>query len=300
MKNLTPAEISRAYNNRLLVPHFQDILRQWDEKSKAARAQLRGAHWDLAYGEAPLNRLDVIEPAPRPEQGKRSRSGKHVSAGAPILFFIHGGYWRMLDKSAQTFIAPHWSRRGAMVVIPNYSLAPTVTLEQISVEIAQALAWTWRNARRFGGDPSRIVVAGHSAGGHLTGMALSCRWPALAPDLPAHMVTRGLAISGLFDLGPLVHCEWLMPDIRLTPLSISRLSPAGWKAPAQRRLVAVAGDLESSEFHRQNELISGTWGAKAVPLIERIAGRNHFDILLDLEEPDSRLSVLLADLLEVS
>ena len=288
MKTLTPTQISRAYNNRLLVPHFQEILSEWHRKSDLARRTLPAAHWDLAYGPEPLNRLDVIEP-----RGTRQSE----LGGAPVLFFIHGGYWRMLDKSAQTFIAPSWSARGAMVVIPNYSLAPAVSLEQISLEIAQALAWTWRHAGQFGGDPSRIVVAGHSAGGHLTGMALSCRWPELAPDLPADMVTRGLSISGLFDLAPLVHCEWLMPDIRLTPESIARLSPARWDAPAKRRLVAVAGALESSEFHRQNDLIAARWGAQTVPLIERIAARNHFDILLDLDNPQSQLSTLLAGLL---
>ena len=293
MSTLTPEEISRAYNNRLLVPHFQDILKLWDERSRAARAGAARAHWDLAYGPRPLNRLDLIEPDPGTVP-----SGQ----GAPILFFIHGGYWRMLDKSAQTFIAPAWTARGTMVVIPNYTLAPAVGLEDISLEIVQALAWVWQHARRYGGDPGRIVVAGHSAGGHLTGMALSCLWPklgrALGLTLPSQVVRSGLAISGLFDLAPLVHCEWLMPDIRLSGESIRRLSPAGWAAPKGRRLLAVAGERESSEFHRQNEVIERQWGPTAVPVRERIAGRNHFDILLDLEDPSSRLSVLLASLLE--
>lgn len=285
---LTPADISRAYNNRLLVPHFQEILAVWNERSARARSLLSqdprmAAQWDVAYGDDPLQRLDVIAPS--------------AARDVPILFFIHGGYWRMLDKSAQTFIAPHWVERGAVVVLPNYRLAPAVSLEDISLDVAQALAWTWRHARRLGGDPARIVVAGHSAGGHLTGMAMSCRWPQLAPDLPADVVQRGLAISGLFDLAPLVHCEWLMPDIRLTPTSIARLSPARWAAPARGRMVAVAGEFESSEFHRQNALVAARWGARAVPVTDRIPGRNHFDILLDLEEPKSRLSVLLADLL---
>lgn len=289
MSNLSPGEISRAYNNRLLVPHFLDILAEWEARSDRARTRLKArGHWDLPYGPDALNTLDVIPP----------QSGTATAAdGAPILFFIHGGYWRMLDKSAQTFIAPDWSERGAMVVIPNYRLAPAVTLETISLDIAHALAWTWRHARTYGGDPRRIVVAGHSAGGHLTGMALSCRWPQLQPDLPSNLVTRGLAISGLFDLAPLVHCEWLMPDIRLTPASIARLSPARWDAPPGARLVAVAGGLESSEFHRQNDLIAQRWGSRAVRVIDRIPARNHFDILFDLENPKSALSAHLAELL---
>lgn len=292
MSSLTPEAISRAYNNRLLVPHFQDILRLWDSESALARRALderRRGHWSLSYGPRPLNTLDLIEADP---------AAVPAGQGAPILFVIHGGYWRMLDKSAQTFVAPAWSARGAMVVIPNYTLAPAVSLEDISLEVAQALAWVWLNARRFGGDPSRIVVAGHSAGGHLTAMALSVDGDrlgrAMGQRLPRQLSKRGLAISGLFDLAPLVHCEWLMPDIRLTAPSIQRLSPAGWKAPQGCGLMAVAGELESSEFHRQNEVIRAAWGAQAVPVVEQIAGRNHFDILLDLMEPNSRLSQLAA------
>lgn len=291
---MTPEAFSRAYNNRLLVPHFQDILRLWDERSTQARQDLSAsgrAHWDLAYGPRPLNTLDLI-------QADRVASGGAKGAkGAPILFFIHGGYWRMLDKSAQTFIAPTWSSRGAMMVIPNYSLAPAVTLGDISLEIVQALAWVWRHASRFGGDPQRIVVAGHSAGGHLTAMALSCLWPKLAPDLPPRMVTRGLAISGLFDLAPLQHCEWLQPDIGLNEARIAAWSPASWKAPEGCEAVAVAGEWESSEFHRQAALLRKAWGARAVKAVDSAPGRNHFDILFDLLDAETALSRHLARLL---
>jgi len=303
MNTMTPEAISQAYNNRLRVPDFQNILRLWDEHSAWARQGLQAqglGHWNLRYGPRPLNTLDVVQAAPAPLgaslDGGAGRSKAHPS-GAPILFFIHGGYWRMLDKSAQTFIAPRLSRRGAMVVIPNYSLAPSVTLEDICLEIVQALAWVWAHAAQWGGDPNRIVVAGHSAGGHLTAMALSCRTAvlgaALGLKLPQALSTRGVAISGLFDLAPLVHCEWLMSDIGLTPRSINRLSPAGWPAPPGCRLMAVAGEDESSEFHRQNQIILKAWGPDAVPVVETIAQRNHFDVLLDLMDDNARLSALL-------
>lgn len=288
---MTPEAYSRAYNNRLLVPHFQDILRLWDEKSVKARrvlSETRRAHWNVVYGPHALQSLDVVEAS-----GTVRSTGK----GAPILFFIHGGYWRMLDKSAQTFIAPVWSERGAMVVIPNYRLAPRVSLGDISLDVVQALAWVWRHAEQYGGDRDRIVVAGHSAGGHLTAMALSCLWNQLGADLPPRMVTRGLAISGLFDLEPLQHCEWLQPDIQLNAQRIAAWSPARWKAPSGCRLVAVAGEQESSEFHRQMQILRKAWGAKAVEAVLSASGRNHFDILLDLLDSDTALSVQLARLL---
>lgn len=293
---MTPEAYSRAYNNRLLVPHFMDILRLWDEQSVQAHRQLSDegrAHWDRAYGPDALQRLDVVE-------AKRNPKRRTANKGAPILFFIHGGYWRMLDKSAQTFIAPIWSERGAMVVIPNYRLAPAVTLGDISLDIVRALAWVWRHAQQFGGDRDRIVVAGHSAGGHLTAMALSCLWNRWAQDLPPRLVTRGLAISGLFDLDPLQHCEWLQPDIRLDAERIRSWSPARWKAPAGCRMVAVAGEQESSEFHRQMQMVRQAWGAEAVEAVLCAPGRNHFDILLDLLDPQTVLSGELARLLNLN
>jgi arylformamidase len=293
MNTMTPEGYSRAYNNRLLVPDFQNFLRLWDKESARARQALqdqRLGHWNLSYGPRPLNTLDLIQP-----------SLASMGDGAPILIFIHGGYWRMLDKSAQTFIAPRLSQRGAMVVIPNYSLAPSVGLQDISLDIAQAVAWVWAHARQWGGDPRRIVVAGHSAGGHLTAMALSCRFDelgrALGLTLPRQLSTRGVAISGLFDLAPLVHCEWLMPDIRLTAESIQKLSPARWAAPRGCRLTAVAGEFESGEFHRQNRVIEQAWGARAVHRAEPIAQCNHFSVLLDVMHTESRLSALMDEAL---
>ena len=151
---------------------------------------------------------------------------------APVLFFIHGGYWRALDKRDVSFIGPSFTREGAMVVIPNYALAPTVTIEAIALQMVQALAWTWRHAALYGGNPRRIVVAGHSAGGHLAALLLTCRWTAVAKDLPADLLAGGLSISGLFDLEPIRQTPFLQPDLRLTPAAVRRLSPAYLPAPS--------------------------------------------------------------------
>src|SRR6185436_17236466 len=116
---------------------------------------------DLAYGDSPGQRLDVF-PAPQPD--------------APVLVFIHGGYWRALDKSDHSFVAPPFTAAGVCVVIPNYDLAPAVTVPQITLQVVRAVAWTWKHIARFGGDPGRITVAGHSAGGQLATMMLACLW----------------------------------------------------------------------------------------------------------------------------
>ena len=130
------------------------------QSSALARSQLRG-QLDVRYGEQPGEALDVFA-ARQPN--------------SPVLVFIHGGYWRALDKSDVSFVAPAFVDAGAMVVVPNYALCPAVTIETIALQLTRALAWAWRHAAEHGGDPQRIAVAGHSAGGHLAAMMLSCRW----------------------------------------------------------------------------------------------------------------------------
>ena len=152
------------YNNRARIPEHPAILREWDERSHHARASV-ACTLDLAYGAEPSERLDVF--APR-------------ATGAPVLVYIHGGYWRALDKRDQSFVAPPFVAAGAMVVLPNYALCPAVRIEHIVLQLVRALAWVWRHAAEHGGDRSRIVVAGHSAGGHLAAMMLACDWPAVA------------------------------------------------------------------------------------------------------------------------
>lgn len=268
MAKFTPSDFSNLYNNRARVPDFEEILRLWDAKSAEARAGLPQARLDVPYGKHPLQRMDIIPAGPQ----------------APILFFIHGGYWRMMDKAAHTFLAPHWVNKGVSVVLPNYRLAPEVSIADISMDVVEALAWTWRHAASWGGDRRRIVVAGHSAGGHLTAMALSCRWSQMAADLPDDLVTQGVAISGIFDLAPLLHCEWLQPDLQLTQERVASWSPALWTPPKGREVVTAVGGIESSEFLRQSQLLQDCWGSDVVVDVNRLEGRNHFDVLFDLQD----------------
>jgi arylformamidase len=174
-----------------------------------------------------------------------------------------------------------------MVVVPNYALCPAVTIEQIALQTTRALAWAARNASRYGGDPRRIVVVGHSAGGHLAAMLLACRWKQVGTDLPQRLVGAAMSISGLYDLAPLRQAPFLQADLRLTPASAQRLSPAFFPRPAGP-LVTVVGGLESAEFLRQNQLIRDRWGAASVPVCEALPGLNHFTVLHDLVDPAGR------------
>lgn len=287
--------LDAQYNNRARIPDCPRIFERWAAQSALARER-PGVHLDLPYGAGPNETLDVFVP----------RSGGAVLA--PALFFIHGGWWRSLDKSDQSFLAPTFVDRGAMVIMPNYALCPAVRIETIALQMVHALAWTYRNAARFGGDPARIVVVGHSAGGHLAAMMLCCDWRAVSSnascdvpcadtrELPARLVGSAAAISGLFDLAPLRRTPFLQVDLQLTPAAVRRLSPVRFPPPAGC-LSAVVGGGESEEFLRQNALIRKAWGARAVPVCESLPDANHFDVLDEFVNPRSRLHALAAELL---
>jgi arylformamidase len=269
------------YNNRDLVPAHPEFFRRWAEVSaEAVRTQPR--ELDVRYGGGPNEHLDIFAAA-QPD--------------APVLVFIHGGYWRALDKRDHSFVAPAFTRGGACVVIPNYALCPAVTIPQITMQLVQALAWTWRNIARHGGDPRRIIVAGHSAGGHLAAMMLACLWPVFGRDLPADLVKGAISISGLHDLDPMMHTPFLQPSLQLTREQVRQASPALLPAPAQGVLYTVTGGDESEEFHRQNRLIREAWGEDRVPVCEALPGLNHFSVLDSLLEPGQRLHQLALQLL---
>ncbi len=291
-RKLDPVWLDAEYNNRALVPEHAEIFARWARDSAQVRAGQRCAS-DLRYGDGPAETLDVFAP------GAAQGAAAPGPGGAPVLFFIHGGWWRAMDKADHSFVAPAFTRAGALVVVPNYALCPTVGIADIALQMTRALAWTWRHAAEHGGDPQRIVVAGHSAGGHLAAMLLCAHWPTVAVDLPTDLVRTALAVSGVFDLRPISRVRFLQPDLRLTAEDVRRLSPVGFPPPSGR-LHAVAGALESSEFQRHNRLIRLRWGAQRVPVCEALPGRNHFTVIDSLAEPGSRLHALGLQLLRDS
>ncbi len=293
MKNLDPRWLDSQYNNRALVPDHDRHFMQWAEASEDARA----AHTclaDLAYGDSAMEKLDVF-----PAVAKSAQAGA-AQKGGPVVVFIHGGYWRSLDKSDHSFIAPAFTNQGACVVVPNYALCPAVTIPQIVMQMVKALAWVYNNVQRYGGDPRRISLIGHSAGGHLAAMLLACDWQAygkgMGKSLPADLVKRVLSISGLYDLEPLMHTPFLKDSLKLTPEQVHMASPAWLPRPRQGRLYTVAGADESAEFNRHNRLIQTAWGKKTVPVCEALPGRNHFSVLEDLTAPWQRLHQLASQL----
>ena len=294
MQNTTRLEgewLNAQYNNRARVANYAEYLEQWASRSQAARNSI-ACHLDLPYLDRATRHATV--PTGVPEPTLDVFPAAHLDA--PVLLFIHGGWWRALDKRDNSFVAPPFVAAGAHVVVPNYSLCPTVGMDTIALQLAHALAWTHRYFSQRASKPPRIVVAGHSAGGHLAAMLLCCNGKLLGADLPADLATSALSISGVFDLDPLRRTPFLKADLKLTPRLVRRLSPALFPAPAGR-LVTVYGALESEEFARQSSLIQSRWGRRCVPVCEAVAGTNHFTVLNEAVNPNTRLHQQAVDLL---
>jgi arylformamidase len=278
-----PAWLEAQYNNRARVADSAQQLAGWAEASALARERIAQQVLDVRYGDGPGETLDVFPAGP----------------GAPVLIYIHGGYWRSLDKSDFSFVAPSLVADGAMVVVPNYALCPAVTVEDITLQMVKAVAWAWRHAADHGGDPGRMALVGHSAGAHLAAMLLSCRWKQVDEEMPPYPLTGALAISGLYDLEPVRLTDFLQTDLRLTPAQVNRLSPAFFPRPKGGKLYAVVGAEESDEFLRHNQLIRDQWGPTAVPVCETVPGTNHFTVLQSLADPAGRLHELALRLVDL-
>ena len=294
MQNTTRPEgewLNAQYNNRARVANYAEYLEQWASRSQAARHRI-ACHLDIPYLDRAALRATVPTGVPEPTLDVFPAA----NLDAPVLLFIHGGWWRALDKRDNSFVAPPFVAAGAHVVVPNYSLCPAVGMDTIALQLAHSLAWTHRYFRQRDSKAPRIVVAGHSAGGHLAAMLLCCNGKLLGADLPQQLAASALSISGVFDLDPLSRTPFLKADLKLTPRLVRRLSPALFQAP-RGRLVTVYGALESEEFARQSSLIQRRWGRRCVPVCEAVAGTNHFTVLNEAVKPTTRLHQQALDLL---
>ncbi|MDP2640435.1 MAG: alpha/beta hydrolase [Betaproteobacteria bacterium] len=266
------AYYDRQYNARAMIPDHAQIFERWKKRSQEARTSLP-CRLDIPYGATAAEKLDIF-----PAEGKSEA----------LLVFIHGGYWRSLDKSDFSYLAPAFSRRGVTLALPNYGLCPKVGIEDIVKQNLLAIAWLWHYGARYGVNPGRLYVAGHSAGGHLTAMMLAARWNTYMPELPYNLLKGGLAISGIYDLEPLVHAPFVNQDLKLGRAQARRLSPATIPPATTAPLYTAVGGEESDEFKRQNALIARNWRyafAGDIPM----PGCNHLTVVEELANPDSAL-----------
>jgi arylformamidase len=242
----------------------------WKRESLLSKLQIPRFDLDLAFGSSPGQRLDVF-------YGYQSTKTQPPTSDFPTLVFIHGGYWRALDKQDFSFIARAYASAGVNVVVTNYDLCPTVTLRQICLQQAQALAWVYRQSDDLGLNKNRIVVSGHSAGGHLSALLLAAKWERLGKDLPTNLIKAAISLSGLFDLRPIAKAPFLAKDVRLSTSEAIALSPAFMRSATNAPLLTAVGEFESVAFHEQTELIEKAWPNNFRQRLPAL-GANHFTI----------------------
>jgi arylformamidase len=265
---------------RALVPDFDSYLDRYRALSAETRRLVRHS-LDCAYGSSSLERLDVFLP-----QAEGNRRAVHV--------FFHGGYWRAFDKSEYSFVARPITDTNAVAVIANYGLMPAVTMADLVEQCRSAIRWVRNNAVRFGGDPGRISVSGHSAGGHIASLLHLMPWENY--DLPPDIIKSTVAVSGIYDLGPILR-SFLKHETDLTKEDATRFSPItlakSLEKPTQPIVLRLGGD-EAEEMKRQSEAFTSVLRDRGCTVDTRtIAHRHHMDIVLDMGDADSELGQLL-------
>jgi arylformamidase len=262
------------YNPRLAVEDVDGVIADWASRSAAFTART-ACELDLAYGPRPEETLDLYKPE---------------TPGGPVLIFIHGGYWRALDKQPYAFSTAPLVAAGALVASINYTLCPAVTLDEIVRQSRAAGAWVWRNAAAHGGDASRIHVAGHSAGGHLAAMMAATRWPDFADDLPTDLLKSATTVSGVFDLEPILSTP-VNEDVRMDAAMAARNSPMALQPAHDLAMTVAVGGAETDEFRRQSREFRDQWANQlgAIDYIET-EGENHFTVVEGQADPDNPIT----------
>jgi arylformamidase len=249
----SPAWLDQQYNPRINVSDVPAIFSRWKDNSEKARS-----------------------------------TTKSISARAATLIFIHGGYWRAMDKSDFSFIAESYLERGVNIALTNYDLCPNVSIATICLQQANAFAWLYQNSIALGLDPTRIFASGHSAGGHLAAMMSVADWPLVADGIPNNLIKGCISLSGLFDLRPIADTPFLTNELRLTQEEALRVSPALMNSKSRSPILLAVGEKESAEFHRQSALLATAWQDRSLPILE-ISTADHFSICDEFAADNSPL-----------
>lgn len=273
-------DYAAEYDNRARVPEHAEIITGWERDAAAYReARAATSELGLSYGAHPRQFVDLFFP-------------DHPDPERPLVVFVHGGYWRSLEPRSFSHFAAGANRRGYPVALPGYRLCPEVKIADIIEDVRAACLFLHRRLKR------RMVVAGHSAGGHLAAALVATDWGILDASVPADLVRRGLAISGIFDLAPILHTP-VNVEARMDAEEARAMSPAFWGLPPAVRFDARVGSTESSEFLRQGRLVAERWRAEgATTSFGLIEGANHFTAPVGLREPESGLVATLVALCE--
>ncbi len=279
------AELDTAYDQSAWAPNREQLIKRYAANSEAVRARL-GAPLRYAYGATPVEGLDVYAT---------------TRANAPINVFIHGGAWRAGLARDYAFPAELFVRAGAHFVVPDFAWVQNVggSLMPMAAQVRGAVAWVKRNAHRFGGDPDRIYVSGHSSGAHLAGVILTTDWRR-GFDLPADTVKGGLCSSGMYDLKP-VRLSARNAYVKFTDEMEQALSSQRHLDRLNAPVTVSHGTLESPEFQRQARDFAAALTAAGKPVRLLVGeGYNHFEMIETLGTPDGLLGRAVLEQMRLS
>ena len=272
------SEIELQYNARKTIHDHVEIAARWDEEAEAYRNE---ADWDpgIAYGPGERNRFDFFR-------------GKGAAKDAPVLVFIHGGYWRSRGRETFSHVARSFNARGISVAIPSYDHCPNVTVMDIIGQMRSCIAKVWEMTGQH------LAVAGHSAGGHLTASMIGTDWSEV-DGVPDDIIRSAFGISGLYELEPLLETT-VNDDLKLTAEVARAASPMLWPAPpAGSEYVAAVGDGESEAFKSQSRRMADAWNRDGVVTeYLEIADTNHLTVINALNAPGSALADRIATMAE--
>ena len=268
-RGMDRTQLDTAYNNTAAVPERDAIVAGWVARSARVRRERTG-HLDLAYGDSPRERLDLFLAA---------------DPKAPTLAFVHGGYWQMNDKEGTTFLAEGVLPHGINFALIEYTLAPAARMDQIVDEVRRAVVWVIDHAKELGGDSARVYVSGHSAGGHLTAMAMT-----------ESRLAGGVAISGIYDLEP-IRLNYLNEKLGLDPEETERNSPMRHLPRNAAPLVVTVGLGELPELVRQSQEYAAAWQAHGLRgRYLPVPKHDHFSILEELAQPNGAILEALQEM----
>lgn len=269
----TQEELDKAYDQANWAPNRVRVIKRWGSNSEVARSRL-GQPERMAYGDTEVEALDVF------------KTSNTNGAKAPIHIFLHGGAWRAGDAKSYAFIAQPFVYRGAHCVIPDFTnvVETKGDLQPLADQVRKAIAWVYKNAESFGGDPEKIYISGHSSGGHLAGVAVATDWQKEF-DLPADVIKGAVLVSGMYDLKP-VRLSARSSYVNIDEALEERLSAQRHLDLIHAKLLIVYGDQESPEFMRQSKEFAEA-ARKAGKEVELVVGRNynHFEIIETLSDP---------------
>lgn len=265
-------QIDAQYNAGASIPDFMALMARGQQASARTRDRLP-CQLRVPYGPTLAETVDIF-PAARPN--------------APVVVFLHGGYWRRGAAADYSYVAEGPNALGFTTVVVDYALCPWVSIDEIVRQARASVAWTYRNIAAYQGNPDRILVAGHSAGGHLTAMSLLTPW-ATQYGLPDNVIKAALPISGLFDLEPL-RWSYLQPALQIDEGTVRRQSPVHQMRPVDARVLVTWGGRESPEFERQSRGFADLLQVHGADVqVEALPDAHHLSVLDGWTDPDSLL-----------